>query len=76
MGTDIVSFLRNVEPLIRNSQMDCDDIGDIIWDCCEKIEALQADRDKWKALAIHNDEVAQIQAGIHPPIPHYEVSDE
>lgn len=33
---------------------------------------LKEDRDHWKALAIENDNVGQIQAGIYPTIPHYE----
>lgn len=37
----------------------------------EEIEYLQTELAKWKALAIENDNIAQIQAGIYPPIPHY-----
>lgn len=37
-----------------------------------QIALLRADRERWKALAIHNDQLAQIQAGIYPPIQHYE----
>ena len=36
------------------------------------VRKVEADRDRWKALAIHNDNLAQIQAGIYPVIPHYE----
>lgn len=47
----------------------------IMGEAADEIEYLRKDRDKWKRLAIENDKIAQIQAGIYPPIPHYEEVD-
>lgn len=50
MSDDIVTRLREAERLVRNSQMDCDDTGDLIDWCADAIEHLQAENDKASAL--------------------------
>ena len=41
MADDIVTRLREAEQLVRNSQMDCDDTGDLIDWCADEIERLR-----------------------------------
>jgi len=41
MIDDIVTRIREVERLVRNSQMDCDDTADLIEWCADEIERLR-----------------------------------
>lgn len=41
MTDNTVARLREVERLVRNSQMDCDDTGDVINWCADEIERLK-----------------------------------
>ena len=67
MSEEIVTRLRNYDFM-----RDGDTPEVIMGEAADEIEYLRKDRDKWKRLAIENDKIAQIQAGIYPPIPHYE----
>lgn len=67
MAEDIVTRLRN-----WHTDHDSAVPRPIDLEAADEIERLRAELDHWKALAIHNDNLAQIQAGICPPIPHYE----
>lgn len=64
---DFVEYLRLWASVDANDQAVRD-----LHKAADEIEYLRKDRDKWKRLAIENDKIAQIEAGIYPPIPHYE----
>jgi uncharacterized protein YicC (UPF0701 family) len=53
MIDDIVTRLREVERLVRNSQMDCDDTADLIEWCADEIERLRAERTYYEEMALH-----------------------
>lgn len=49
MNDDIVTRLREAERLVRDSQMDCDDTGDLIDWCADEIERLREQNEYLKA---------------------------
>lgn len=51
--------LREAERLVRNSQMDCDDTGDLLDWCADEIERLREQLDNLKAENQRLSQIAQ-----------------
>jgi len=56
---DIVTRIREVERLVRNSQMDCDDTADLIEWCADEIERLRQRNDTLSSQPLNWVHVAQ-----------------
>ena len=50
MNDDIVTRLREAEQMARNSQLDVDDVGDLINWCADTIEQLFVEINGWRGL--------------------------